>query len=261
MFDELNNSIKANLYERATSPLFGTFVISWVLWNYKAIFVLMSSMPIIEKFDYIETFLYSNIWSCISITFVYPLASALLFIFIYPYPALFVYKFWHEKQKKQKEAKQLIEDETPLTIEESRNIRRELFRLETEYDKEVEKKENEINRMKNIIDELNEKIKLLTENSNDISKIRISEIDSKNISTANEDEIKILHMISDGGGLMTDTDIINNLKNDKVNTKYVLENLDKRNLIKRSFKSSKGGSVSELTTLSKKLMVDMDFVS
>ena len=39
MFDELKKSISALLYERTTSPLFGTLVVSWSVWNWKIIYL------------------------------------------------------------------------------------------------------------------------------------------------------------------------------------------------------------------------------
>ncbi|MEO8234966.1 MAG: hypothetical protein ABI549_06080 [Flavobacterium sp.] len=33
--EEIKKSISAILYERTTSPLFGTFIFSWLLWNWK----------------------------------------------------------------------------------------------------------------------------------------------------------------------------------------------------------------------------------
>ena len=52
MLDDLSKSIKASLYERATSPLFGAFVISWLAWNYRFVLTVISSMSAKEKFSY-----------------------------------------------------------------------------------------------------------------------------------------------------------------------------------------------------------------
>lgn len=255
MFDELTKSVKASLYERAISPLFGTFVISWAVWNYKFIFVLISSMPVDEKLDYIDTFIYFDIWSCILIGFIYPLITALLFIFIYPYPALYVYKYWQEKQKKLKEAKQSIEDETPLTIEESRNIRRELFQLESEYDKELARKDAEIERLKAhnqvIEEELDSKLKISEEAKS--QKISKSDVDEKD--EPDEDRIEILKLISKNGGMMKDDDIVSTAPYDKVKTEYYLEDLTAKGYLSRDYNQRFSAFTTGLTTISKELMV------
>ena len=261
MLDEITKSIKATLYERATSPLFGAFIASWAVWNYKTIFVLLSAMPTHEKFDYIETFIYANEWSCLLNGFLYPFITALLFLFAYPYPALYVYKFWHEKQIALKEAKQKIEDETPLTIEESRNIRRELFRLESEHDKEVTRKDAEIGRMKTIVENLQTTI----DSFNNISSNNEEYVESKTSSDPDkneldEDRIEILKLISKGGGTMKDKDIISASSFDKVKTEYYLEDLENNGYLSRKYKSSPVSAyVSELTTISKQIMVEIGF--
>ena len=38
--DELLGSVKANLYDKAVSPLFGIFAAFWITWNYKFIMVI-----------------------------------------------------------------------------------------------------------------------------------------------------------------------------------------------------------------------------
>lgn len=41
MFDELKKSISAILYERTTSPLFGSFILSWTVWNWKIFYITL----------------------------------------------------------------------------------------------------------------------------------------------------------------------------------------------------------------------------
>ncbi|MES9946761.1 MAG: hypothetical protein ABW080_17545 [Candidatus Thiodiazotropha sp.] len=165
MLDELTKSIKANLYERAVSPLFGTFVVSWVIWNYKFLFVLGSSMEVQEKFEYIEYFIYTDALACLLYFLIYPLITTTAFIFLYPYPSKYVYEYWHRRQKELKEIKQKIDDETPLTVEESRAIRRELLKLESEYDEEITRKESEINKLKDIVKEFENELNSLQKNN------------------------------------------------------------------------------------------------
>jgi len=41
MITDILNSIKANLYERVTSPLVGTFLFSWIIFNWRIPIVLI----------------------------------------------------------------------------------------------------------------------------------------------------------------------------------------------------------------------------
>ena len=61
MWGELSKSVKAVLYDRISSPLLGTFAVSWVLWNHRFITVLLSNMEPIEKFKVVDTVLYPHL--------------------------------------------------------------------------------------------------------------------------------------------------------------------------------------------------------
>lgn len=101
--DDFIKSIKATLYDRTTSPLFGAFCISWIIWNYELILILFSSMEALEKINFIKLALYPTFVECILRGGVYPLITAGAFIYGYPYPAKFVYEFTYKKQKELKE--------------------------------------------------------------------------------------------------------------------------------------------------------------
>ena len=151
--EEFVKSLKAHLYERTTSPLFGTFVVSWVVWNYKFVMIVFSSMNVLAKFDFIENQLYPD-WLSIAIFGIgLPLATSAIFIFGYPYPARFVYSFVRRRKKELLEERQKIEDETPLTREESRKIRRDIARLQLEFEKELEREQAENTRLRQLITE------------------------------------------------------------------------------------------------------------
>lgn len=149
MFDELKNAVKAQLYEKAISPLSGAFILSWVLWNYRFILVLISSSPYPEKISYIDKLPISD-WTFLY-AFFFPLLSASAFIVLYPYPAKFFYEVSRKWQKELKEVQQKYDDEMPMDQEEARKIRREILQAEIEFDKELKNKEDEISRLKEII--------------------------------------------------------------------------------------------------------------
>lgn len=151
MVSDIVKTIKAHLYDRVNSPLFVAFVISWSLWNYRFLMVLVSSLPVHLKFRFIETNLFPDIWSKLLQGGLYPLITTVLIVFVYPFPAKIVYAFWRKRQKDLMVVKQQIEDETPLTIEQSRSIRKEALILELEYEKEIEKRDSQIKNLKNII--------------------------------------------------------------------------------------------------------------
>jgi hypothetical protein len=154
MLDDLTKTIKAQLHERATSPLMGAFALSWAVWNYKFIALLLSSLPVLEKFTYIDKTLYPTWEDRWLLCGFYPLLSTIVLIFVYPYPAKFVYGWWRYRQKDLKLIQQKIDDETPLTKEEAKEIRTEAFKKTNELEMRLQQKEQEIGRLRAENDDL-----------------------------------------------------------------------------------------------------------
>ena len=257
MLSDIQNSIKASMYERATSPLFGTFLLSWCIWNYKIIFVLTSSLAVTEKFKYIEDNIYNSLSASLGIGIFFPLITALLFIFLYPYPSKYIYEYWHKKQKELKEIKQAIDDETPLTIEESRQIRRELLRLESEYYSELSSKDSEIERLKNDLLTLSDQISSPTKKPAKTNQPK--QPDKKQRQTLSDGQISIIKMITERGGSVLQNEIIAASDFDKVKTEYYIEDLVNQGYVYSNYRSHYEDYELSLTTNGKKMAVEKEF--
>jgi hypothetical protein len=153
MWDDLTKTVKAQLYERASSPLFGSFALAWGAWNYKFIMVVLSSMTATEKIGYIDLHIYKTYWDVLSYGFAYPLISSVVFIFLYPIAAKYPYKYWQTQQAALKKIKQAIEDETPLPQAEARDLRRQAAQASIEFDKELASKTAEIQQLREMLSE------------------------------------------------------------------------------------------------------------
>lgn len=154
MLDDIITTIKAQLYERATSPLLGSFLISWCVINYKFILIIFSSLPAPEKITYIGMNIFVSLHDYILKGVLYPLVAALALIIIYPYPAAAIYRISRNHQKQLKSIKQSIEDETPLTLEEARKLRSQFLIQRIQFDQDLEKNITEIKSLKSLIIEL-----------------------------------------------------------------------------------------------------------
>jgi len=155
MIEDISKSIKADLYERVSSPLFGAFSFSWVLWNWKFLLVLISGMKASEKINYIDGTLYLGWLQSMFFLFLAPLISAAIFIYLYPIPAKYVFKYTKEEQKKLKEIKVEVEDDTPLSQAEYNNLRQKITSLESSYYAELSNKDSEIERLRALIESAN----------------------------------------------------------------------------------------------------------
>jgi len=155
MHSELKNSINQILNERITSPFFGTLIVSWLIINWKIVyltlFVSESELSdnkinyIIDNFSKIETLVYYPILSTIILITVIPLISN------GSYWINLTYKQWRIDKKHKIEKKQL------LTIEQSLFIRQELKDKELNFEKLITDKEQEIELLKIQIKDLQNK--------------------------------------------------------------------------------------------------------
>jgi hypothetical protein len=159
--DDFIKGVKAQLYERATSPLLFSFLLSWAVWNYRAILIAVSSLPAPDKLLALDllplqaerfglTFeAYWPIWG-----FVGPLVTSLLYIFIYPIPARWIFEHTRKEQKRLKELQTQIDDDTPMTHAEARKLRDDLRRAEGHIGKLMKEHDEEVERLRLTIDEL-----------------------------------------------------------------------------------------------------------
>ncbi len=152
--EDVIKTIKAQLYDRATSPLSGAFIISWCLWNWRVLVILFSDMPVDEKFIYIDTKIFITSSDLILNSMVYPLIPTLLIIFLYPWPARFVYEYSRVQQRKLKEIQQKIEDEEPLTKEQAREIKANVTEKESRFENTLNRKDEKIQVLENLNKEL-----------------------------------------------------------------------------------------------------------
>ncbi|MEW8092543.1 MAG: hypothetical protein AB2777_17575 [Candidatus Thiodiazotropha endolucinida] len=236
MINEVIKSVKSSLYERVSSPLFGAFLISWIAWNYKFVVILFSKMTAHEKFDYIETFIYCGPVATITQGFLFPFITAVVFILVYPYPSRWLYGYWNNQQKILKEIKQKIEDETPLTIEESRTIRREMLQLESVFDNEIRRKDSELEKLKTENQYLNNELEDQRRKKHYLSRTRqknsksTDDVSYKEPTISNE-KLLIIEIVANADDLSTKQSIIRDAKINKLKAEVLLGELENENYI------------------------------
>lgn len=150
MFDETKKSVESILTQRLSSPFYGTLIISWLIWNWKIIYltIFISEDNITgTKIDYIIKN-YNDIWHIVW----FPLISTVLLLTVIPlvtnhaYWLDLIYTNWRETKKQSVEMKQL------LTLEQSVKLREQIINLEKSYDTLLAQKDSEIEQLKLIID-------------------------------------------------------------------------------------------------------------
>ncbi|WP_183579194.1 hypothetical protein HDF18_23800 [Mucilaginibacter sp. X5P1] len=156
MLSDLRKSISYIVYERTTSPFWGSFIFSWLICNWKivfTVFVVSEDKLSINKIDYISQNFIS--WQPL---FLYPLVSTLIIILFIPllsngaYWISIIYDKWKADKKNEVEKKQL------LSIEQSIAIRISNAQTEERYSRLVSDKESEIKTLNLEIEELNKRL-------------------------------------------------------------------------------------------------------
>lgn len=166
MFSEFKKSINNILNERISSPLFGAFLFSWIVWNWKIIYLTLfiaDSKIVGNKIEYI-LLNYSNnnhqIW--------YPIYSTFFLLLIYPFISTGAFwvsiKFskWRSNIKNSEEKKQL------LSIEQSLELREEIRNQEEKFDRLLKTKTEEIALLKIENENYREQLKSLNQNVSEL---------------------------------------------------------------------------------------------
>jgi hypothetical protein len=146
--DDLIKSFKAQMYDRVTSPLLSSFLISWAAWNHRLFFALLSDLKLAEKFKYIDDFLYPTWFEVLGRGLFFPLGVALLLIYAYPIPARRVYQYVMAEQKKLRSIQRQIEEETPISEEKARELRAKLRDAEEIFDRKLSERDELIRDLK-----------------------------------------------------------------------------------------------------------------
>lgn len=172
--DDIRKSISSTLYEKTTSPLFGTFLFSWILWNWKIIIVLFFTASYeleITKFEYIDINLLNILEGLL-----YPFISTLIILTIYSALSVQAYRLWLYFDKLKSKYKNENEKDKLLTVEQSMKLRVQFSNQEDSFKNLINEKEELISALKNKISELNNESKdEVLSSSNESSELTLTD--------------------------------------------------------------------------------------
>lgn len=191
---DILTSIKAYLYDRSVSPLIGAFIAAWTAWNYRFFIILLSeglTTPA-DKFKEIDllfapySFLIWNHNITISGRLIdgalAPAIVALIYLYLYPLIAKPVYEHSLNKQKELREIKQAQEDQRLLSVEESRELYRQLAQMQSKHQNEIDSLNSQISAQSSYIEKLESKKTTTDEFERDTTELDIDEDLEKRIS-------------------------------------------------------------------------------
>lgn len=245
MIDEILKSAKTQISERIASPLIGSFSLSWCLWNYKFLVILFSNASVSQTFSLVDSVAFPTMRSLVINGVLLPAFTAVIYIFGYPYPARFVYEFTRRRQKEINEIRQRIEDETLLTIEESRKIRADIVQVEKKHQEEVDRLNTEISRIK---DEAANRYSVVPQKTTGAD----AQLTQALVST----QLALLRLLEKQGGSEEESELIRLSQQSKVKTEFDLGELVQMELVKRGYDQNVGGYVYEFTHEGRRILLE-----
>ncbi len=141
MLDEVQKSIKAILYERTTSPLYGTFAVSWGIWNWKILYYLFwdeNKDTFFTKMDCVSEL--ASIHSLLS----FPLLATLFFLTIGKLVSNGAYWLNLKFEKWKSDQKNIIERQQLISLEKSIELREQIRLQNEKFSEFIKSKEEEI---------------------------------------------------------------------------------------------------------------------
>lgn len=150
MIEELKKSLSAILYERTTSPFYGTLLISWLIWNWKIVYltVFISESKInTDKINYI-----TNNFNDVHCLLIYPLISTVILLTVVPFISNGAYWLSLKFNKWKKDQKNIVEMKQLLTLEQSIKLREQISEQEKRFERLLENKNQEIDQLKVFIE-------------------------------------------------------------------------------------------------------------
>ena len=152
MFDKFVKSAEDLVAERISSPILGPFAISWCLWNYKYLIILMSQNSVSESFNLADRLLYPDWWHLWGMWLLLPAITTLAYIYVYPIAVEKVLSYSLTKKANIDALRRKHDDGTIMPYEEGRRLKAGIREMETEHSAELVKKDTQIKRLQSMLD-------------------------------------------------------------------------------------------------------------
>lgn len=145
---ELSASVRDYLRDRTSNPIYGAFVVSWVVLNFRVLLVVFGDGSARDKIQYLDERLYPAPQHWAWYGFGYPLLLATLFVVASPFVRRWVTLFLRRRENETLTAMLKVEGETPLSREQADLLRRAIAAERVRRVKEREEANREIDELR-----------------------------------------------------------------------------------------------------------------
>jgi hypothetical protein len=218
--------MQKSLVERFDSPFMGSFVVAWVLWNYRFIVILFSDNTVLTTFQLIEDVAFPDFWTTTRRAIIFPALTSAVYIFAWPYPSRWISAFVSRRQKELNDMRRKISEDELLSVEESRKLKSDFRKIEGSYYEALDRKDREIARLREELEDLQQATPVSSE------KQELSPVSTGTPKTISLDQWKLLARISEAG--QADANDVIAHRKDKVQAEFDLGELEARSLVRSS---------------------------
>ncbi len=149
MIKEVTNSIKAALYQRVSSPLYGTYIFSWCLFNWSKVLPLVFGSGTFDaRLKTFKAALYTSESVFLYSTILVPILMTVIVLGLQPVLQrfLFIYTEWNKSKGLKKRDE--FSSETMLTLEQSNELRASVQKVQQFHQEVLKNKDTEIEEYK-----------------------------------------------------------------------------------------------------------------
>ena len=158
MIKETVNSLKGVLYERISSPLWGTYFIASIMYNWEVVLIFMKApSTTLNRTDLINAYLYSDNNFNIDVVLV-PLVITVCLLLLMPLIQTLFFVYSESMKVQGKIRRDNFESKTRLTLEQSNELRKRIININASSQEITSFQDQEINTLKETVKTLQNKI-------------------------------------------------------------------------------------------------------
>lgn len=283
--NDLISSVRLYLYEKLSSPFFGAFLASWIIWNHEYLFIIFSdTLPVEQRFNLAHDLLYPTWQLGIGRALVAPVVTSVLFILLYPIPELWLFSYWHWRQTKLRDKRNALDQAQMLSVEDSRKLTVAMLEIEEKYQDKITLQAKQIETLQAALNTparedgltaeetrlrmealMHDQAKEIEGKESEIAKLRAildgaadTQLKTKNVSVDPEGKA-VLKEIAVRGGTSYPQDMAQKLSWPLVRVNHLIDQLENAGLVKTG-KTPRGDDTVELTKNGRSIAVHQGLV-
>lgn len=144
------DSLRQQIGDRISSPIFGSFAIAWLIWNHAYLVVLFSDVDAHYRLQLAKQLAYPTAMELWMRTLVYPIASSLGYILLYPWISRVLLSYWDRRQTDLNNRRIAIQGKAVMTEEMRDALLQRVARERAEFRASIRQLEEELETLRKV---------------------------------------------------------------------------------------------------------------